>query len=161
METLRLFPPVVQIPKWTDNKAQTVTLDGSPFTLPPRTMVSISAPGLHYNRRFWGKDAAVFRPQRWLSKDGKTLAPEPVEGSFISFSRGARGCLGKRFSEAEFVAVFSVVLTGHRLELEVDSKKDETLEMAQDRARSALDKSMSHLSLHVGGEVPLRFASRK
>lgn len=161
METLRLFPPVVQIPKWTDGKAQTLTFGGSSITLPPETMISISAPGLHYNPRFWGKDAAVFRPQRWLSKDCRTLAPEPVEGSFISFSRGARGCLGKRFSEAEFVAVLSVVLTKHRLELEVDSEKGETLEMAQDRARLALGKSVSHLSLHVGGEVPLHFASRK
>lgn len=161
METLRLFPPVVSIPKWTDDKAQTLTLDGNSFTLPPRTMISISAPGLHYNPKIWGKDASTFRPQRWLSHDGKSLAPEPVEGSFMSFSRGARACLGKRFSEAEFVAVLAVVLREHKLELAVDVEMGETLKMAQQRARAALGKSVNHLSLHVGGEVPLHFVKRR
>lgn len=160
METLRLFPPVVQIPKWTDDKTQILTFDGHSFALPPKTMISISCPGLHYNPKLWGKDARLFHPQRWLLGDSKTIAPEPVEGSFMPFSRGARGCLGKRFSEAEFVAVFSVILREHRLELAVDAEKGETLEIVQERARSALRKSVNHLSLHVGAKVPLRFVRR-
>lgn len=79
----------------------------------------------------------------------------------MPFSRGARGCLGKRFSEAEFVAVFSVVLREHRLELVVDTEKGETLEIVRERAWSSLGKSVNHLSLHVGGKVPLRFVPRK
>lgn len=124
-------------------------------------MISLSAPGLHYNPKYWGKAAGIFRPQRWLSEDTNTVAPEPVEGSFMPFSRGARGCLGKRFSEAEFVAVFSVVLREHRLELVVDAERGETLEIARENAWSSLEKSVNHLSLHVGGKVPLRFIPRK
>lgn len=158
METLRLFPPVVSIPKWTDDKAQTLTLNGKSFTLPPRTMISISAPGLHYNPKIWGKDASAFQPQRWLSLDGKSPAPEPAEGDFMSFSGGATACLGKQFSEAEFVAVLAVVFREHRSELVVDAEMGETLKSAQNRARKALG---NNLSLHVGGEVPLHFLRRK
>lgn len=79
----------------------------------------------------------------------------------MSFSGGARACLGKRFPEAEFVAVLAVVLREYRSELAVDAEMRETLKSAQNRARKALGNSVNHLSLHVGGEVPLHFVSRK
>ncbi|KAH9273583.1 hypothetical protein BASA83_004251 [Batrachochytrium salamandrivorans] len=61
-ETLRLFPPVIGIPKYVTNQ-QTL----GKYTIPENTNINLHVSGLHYNPAYWGPDPTVFRPERWFS----------------------------------------------------------------------------------------------
>lgn len=159
METLRLFPAVPMIPKCVKDKPQILSHKNSTFALPPRTLIALSACALHRNPQVWGADAGEFRPERWLADDGKSLRPEPVEGSFVGFSRGTRRCLGRRFAESEYAAVLSDVLRNCRIEL-APEKPGETVEEMSLNARKMLEMSKTDFTLHIGGRVSLRFVDR-
>lgn len=59
-----------------------------------------------------------------------------VKGTFMTFSEGARACLGRRFAQAEFVAFFAHLLRRHRLHLGDGHKSRDEIERAF-RSRSA------------------------
>lgn len=104
------------------------------FTLPAQCGVIINNTGVHYSKKNWPHPEIV-DPYRWLSKDpnrwdpltakqedieafdSSTPIPSQVKGSFLTFSEGPRACLGKRFSQVEFVAFFARLLRDHRLQL--------------------------------------------
>jgi cytochrome P450 len=92
-----------------------------------------------------------FQPQRWVSESA-------IEGSFAPFGAGSRACLGRRFSETEFIAVLSTILREYRVELATTER--ETKEQARARAEEALRKSETYMTLSVGGIVPLKFVKR-
>jgi len=54
-----------------------------------QTTIGMSAYSVHFNEEIWGTDAREFRPERWLTDDAKHL-----EKSMVSFSKGARQCIG-------------------------------------------------------------------
>jgi len=43
-------------------------------------------------KEFWGKDAAEFRPERWLESEEKT---RQLEKQLNVFSYGPRSCVGR------------------------------------------------------------------
>jgi cytochrome P450 len=159
METLRLFPAVPMIPKYVEDKPQILSYKNDTFTLPPQTRIALSACALHRNPHVWGADADKFRPERWLADDSKSLRPEPVEGSFVGFSRGARRCLGRRFAEVEYTAVLSEILRNCRIEL-APEKPGETMEEMSLKVKKMLEMSNIDFTMHVGGRVLLRFVER-
>ncbi|KAK6098222.1 hypothetical protein MT418_002270 [Batrachochytrium dendrobatidis] len=61
-ETLRMFPPVVAIPKHTTSQ-QTL----GKYIIPEDTRVTLHTVGIHYNPKYWGPDPNVFRPARWFT----------------------------------------------------------------------------------------------
>ncbi|KIO31678.1 hypothetical protein M407DRAFT_218858 [Tulasnella calospora MUT 4182] len=111
-ETLRIFPPVQQIPKKLSQDT-VFTFDKSnehntaraapPATVPEQmtltvekdTVVFISPPAVHYNPKYY-PDPYDFRPERFVGKFDRT--------TFIPFSTGTRVCIGRHFSEVESVA---------------------------------------------------------
>ncbi|GIK06344.1 hypothetical protein Aspvir_001992 [Aspergillus viridinutans] len=110
LETLRLFPSISGIPKWTSDKPQIAHYNGQPFDIPQDTSIVLDVVAVHCNPRYWGEDANVFRPSRWLMDE--TYEPLtnsvshskhhlnmlcPRKGAFIVFSDGHRDCLGKGF----------------------------------------------------------------
>lgn len=126
-ETLRLYPPVMSIPKRTRSQAQTVNLgtkgrDGDQVTIPPNTIVNVLALAVQTNADEWGDDALIWRPSRWVrpSADGGHVESEslvePKKGNFLAWSDGPQNCLGAKFSEVEFVAVIAYLLSESRLE---------------------------------------------
>ncbi|KAI4969061.1 hypothetical protein ZWY2020_046391 [Hordeum vulgare] len=56
----------------------------------------------------WGKDCMEFRPERWITDDGK-LRYEPSY-KFIAFNTGPRTCLGKEVAFTQMKAVAAAVL---------------------------------------------------
>jgi cytochrome P450 len=61
------------------------------YSVPKDTIVMANIHYIHYNLKIWG-DPENFRPERYLSPDGKTFKkPEAL----IAFSAGRRQCLGE------------------------------------------------------------------
>jgi cytochrome P450 len=83
-ETLRLMPPIIDIPKIT-RTPQSLTYDSKTITIPPNTFIHLSAVGVHRNPRYWPHspsklsskthDLDDFVPERWLSSSS---AKNPV-----------------------------------------------------------------------------------
>lgn len=106
METLRLYTPV-PVAKWTDSQAQQLSVGGKTITVPADTMVIASYAAVHTHPEYWGADALDWRPSRWIQDtgDGEEELMTPRRGTFIAWSEGERSCPGKKFSQAEFVAI--------------------------------------------------------
>lgn len=53
---------------------------------------------------FWGPDAKAYKPERWLDENGLPSKAKSLGGHrhLLTFSDGARTCLGKGFALAEF-----------------------------------------------------------
>ncbi|KAF9894819.1 hypothetical protein FE257_004440 [Aspergillus nanangensis] len=177
LETLRHYPPVTGINKSTGDKEQLVTFNGSLVLLAEDVNVNMSLTALHHNPKYWGKNALVYCPQNWDTRcacdwaESTSNAPEmsdttagtphvrnPVKGSFLAFSDGARGCLGKRFAQVEFVAILTLIFRQYRVELAV--RETESLEDVRRRTQMILDNSASTPTLSLQTPVPLQFMRR-
>jgi cytochrome P450 len=76
-ETLRLMPPIIDIPKIVRGAPQPLTFDGKTVEVPTSTMIHISAVGAQRNPRYWPSgpsklsnkkhDLDDWVPERWLS----------------------------------------------------------------------------------------------
>ncbi|KAH8204608.1 hypothetical protein TruAng_001237 [Truncatella angustata] len=77
--------------------------------IPGGTNVSISAYVAHRDPEVF-PNPERFEPERWLGEKGKDLQPY-----FISFSAGARGCIGRNISYLEQTVLLATVV--HRYEL--------------------------------------------
>ncbi|KAJ3402139.1 hypothetical protein CcCBS67573_g04088 [Chytriomyces confervae] len=98
-ETMRLFPPVTGIPKFT----ATETLTLGPYVFPPNTYVDVNTAGLHYNPATWGEDVREFKPERFMASDALSRL------GFAPFSEGPRGCVGKKFAQVEFMTLLTLI----------------------------------------------------
>ncbi|KAI1812284.1 putative cytochrome P450 oxidoreductase [Poronia punctata] len=118
-ETFRLYPGVVVITKMcTDAQKMQTDNDNMPqsFILPAGCRVYLSSPGTHYNPRYW-EDPSELRPERWLTDkfpfSGPVVAADKtrqMRGTLLTFSDGARACLGRKFAQAEYMAFFATLL---------------------------------------------------
>lgn len=83
-ETLRLMPPIIDIPKIT-RTAQPLTIDGKTITVPANTYIHLSAVEVQRNPRYWPNspskisskthDLDDFVPERWLSTSTSSTSP--------------------------------------------------------------------------------------
>jgi len=64
--------------------------------------------GLHYHPKYWD-DPKSFKPDRFHGKWSRD--------AFLPFSTGARGCIGRRFSETEAIVFLTMVIGKYRVEL--------------------------------------------
>lgn len=105
-EAMRLLPPsTFGLPRRTPPEGTTI-LD---VFVPGNTSVSISAYVAHRDPTVF-PDPETFRPERWLEEGAKEMQP-----FFITFSAGARGCIGRNISYLEQTVLLASVL--HRFEL--------------------------------------------
>jgi cytochrome P450 len=88
-EELRLIPPVVMIPKSTQDVPQTLNINGKDCIVPPNTYIGLSACAVGRNPKYWphgparsaeeggpihptsntDNDMEEFKPERWLLKE--------------------------------------------------------------------------------------------
>ncbi|KAL7622172.1 hypothetical protein AAE478_007675 [Parahypoxylon ruwenzoriense] len=92
-ETLRLYPP---IPFEIKQCEKETTLPDGTF-LPGQSIVFWCTWAMNRSKIIWGEDADSFRPERWLTEDGKLTTKSASE--FPVFNGGPRLCLGKRMAE--------------------------------------------------------------
>lgn len=161
-ETLRLFPPVLVIPKYTGDRTQQLTISGRSHIIPARTIITFNVMALHTHPRHWSPDPLAWRPNRWIKSSSPsstvihqdlptTLTLEsmrqPKTGTFLPWSDGARICTGKKFSQVELVAVVARLLHGHWLEPEI--ARGETLVDAQARVMRVVEDSDTTVTLRM------------
>ncbi len=68
--------------------------------IPGGTTVGMNAWVAHRNESVFGKDAEIWRPERWFEIEGSGRGAE-VEKSFLAFGMGSRTCIGKNISLLE------------------------------------------------------------
>jgi len=70
--------------------------------VPKGTTVRVSCWGYNLNPDVWGPDAMEFRPERWLESSTEKFETQlGMYGNLLTFSTGARSCIGWRFAVAE------------------------------------------------------------
>lgn len=105
-EALRLHPPsTFGLPRRTPAPGAPILGD----FIPGNTSVSISAYVAHRDPVVFPEPEA-YRPERWLGEDAKDL-----QAAFITFSTGARGCIGRNISYLEQTVLLASVV--HRYEM--------------------------------------------
>jgi cytochrome P450 len=78
------------------------------LTIAKGTLVAISMESMNRSATFWGEDAKVFRPSRWLEdahgQNGIPARAKEIQGHrhLLTFADGPRTCLGKNFVVTEF-----------------------------------------------------------
>ncbi|EIW82167.1 cytochrome P450 [Coniophora puteana RWD-64-598 SS2] len=129
-EVLRLHPPVAELQR--EALEDDVIPLGAPIqdangrvidsiTIAKGTLVFMSVEYLNRSEKFWGPDAKVFRPERWL--EGGDLQAGNVKANelrghkhLLTFNDGPRTCLGKNFALAELKASLSVLVRNFAFE---------------------------------------------
>jgi cytochrome P450 len=106
-EGLRIHPPVVglqskEVPAGGD------TLNG--MYVPQGTKIGYCAWGIFRDKKIWGEDADVFRPERWLEGSPEKIEEEEHTLELI-FGHGKYKCLGRPVALIELNKIFVEVST--------------------------------------------------
>ena len=100
-ESMRLFPPAYLLGR----RALTAYRPpGTPYELPPRTVVFLSQHLLHRDARFW-VEPERFDPLRWLGE----AHPATHRYAYFPFGAGPRICIGEHFAWMEGVLVLAAL----------------------------------------------------
>ena len=182
-ETLRLFTILPFLPKKTPSTSQTISIDGKPHTLPANTLILINTSATHRHPQYWPSPTAKtkvgiepypvssFDPDFWLHRDAidpqydtvksqaNTEFLQPKHGSFVPFSDGSRGCLGKRFAMVELCAQMMRIFAEWSVELVLEDGED--WKQARRRAEEKLSRGVAFdLTLRPKEMVNIRFVRR-
>ncbi|KAL6803672.1 cytochrome P450 [Trichoderma sp. SZMC 28012] len=112
-ESLRLLPPVAfGLNRMTPPEG--LTIDGT--WIPGNTLVGVPAYTAHRSPLF--SNSEQYQPERWL-EDGI----KETQGTFIPFSTGARGCIGRNISYIEQTVLLATLVQRYDLSL-VDPKRN-------------------------------------
>jgi len=132
-ETLRLYPPVAQLPARITSKDVKL----GEYTLPKNTLVAVDIFSMHHNSKVWGPDCEEFHPERFIgspeepnhdethehvnensritTKDGITVNHHPY--AWNPFGGSVRSCIGQNFSMIEQRMLLSSMLLRYDLSL--------------------------------------------
>lgn len=104
-EAMRLRPP-----SWILGRRTMSDVDLDGWTLPAGSLCVASQWVLHRDPRFWS-DPEVFRPERWLTGEGRfdESAPGQPRAAYLPFGLGARICVGLAFAWAEGTLVLATL----------------------------------------------------
>ncbi|XP_054719611.1 cytochrome P450 2U1-like [Uloborus diversus] len=91
------------------------------YFIPKDSYVLADLWAVHHDKTLWGKDADIFKPERFLSEDGKkVIKPE----YYIPFSIGKCQCPGKIFAEVELFLYDVAILQRFEVSLPLGKKAD-------------------------------------
>ncbi|KAJ7830511.1 cytochrome P450 monooxygenase [Mycena olivaceomarginata] len=166
-ETLRLFPPVpgnVRYPIKSTTLPSSIP-GGKPFYIPARAKVPFSLMTMHKNKEYWGEDADLWDPDRFLDERNQRVVANPF--IFLPFSAGPRICLGQQFAYQEIsFFIIRLLQTFQSLELASDAMPPDSLppaSWATGKGRKAIEKirPKSDLTMSVQGGLWLRLRPSK
>ncbi|KAF5370348.1 hypothetical protein D9758_006940 [Tetrapyrgos nigripes] len=131
-EALRLFPPVIMIPKMSAQDTTFIvenreTDKESRLTVEKGDQIVLHSVGVHYNPHFWN-DPSKFNPDRFMPES------DWPRDAFVPFSAGARSCMGRRFAEVEGVAIITMLILKYQVKVKEEEQfKNETFEQRKER----------------------------
>ncbi|KAF2235509.1 cytochrome P450 [Viridothelium virens] len=153
-ETVRLFPPIMALPKYTSGGSQDLTIGGSTVTVSSGIYVVPSLLAIHTHPRHWGDDALEWKPSRWIDADGEFLVP--ARGTYFPWSEGAQNCPGRKFSQVEFVAVVASLFQS--LLVRPVLAEGESMEQARKRLLEIAEKSSHGVLLRMKNADDVRLS---
>ena len=132
-ETLRLYPSILALPKWTNEHPQRLPVGGDKtITVLPEIGVMPSLLAVHTHPKYW-PEPLLWKPSRWVVSSSSTSKPsspkglatqlaaeeifDPASCTYFPFSDGPQNCPGKKFVQVEFVAVLVSLLRNHRIRI--------------------------------------------
>ncbi|KAI1420949.1 cytochrome P450 [Xylaria sp. FL1777] len=133
LETLRVYPPIMLLPKLTFRTAQTIPVGDQTLVIPPNVNTTICLKAVQSHPDYW-PDPDTWNPSRWISQTATGLNEELLEAkpnTYFPWSDGPQKCPGRKFSEVEAVAVLACLFKKHRLH--VKKKAYESDEAAKQR----------------------------
>ncbi|GMH28869.1 hypothetical protein Nepgr_030712 [Nepenthes gracilis] len=141
-ETLRLYPSVPEDSKHVI--ADDILPDGT--FVPAGSSITYSIYSIGRMKFIWGEDCLEFRPERWLSADGKKIEQHDSY-KFVSFNAGPRICLGKDLAYLQMKSIAAALLLRHRLRVapghQVEQKMSLTLFMKYGLVMEVLPRDLS------------------
>ena len=174
LETVRLYNPLLSIPKYTGSNHCTLKVGDETKTIPPNTLVIPTMMALHTHPRYWGSDSLSWRPSRWIEPEPKgpeeartyaTTLPEeqllvPEKGTFIAWSEGVQNCPGKKFAQVEFVATMATLFRNYKVQ--PVTVGTETMKQARRRVLDVVENSQMELLLQMQNpeRVKVRWSRR-
>lgn len=122
-EVLRYWPP---IPLTAREAAEDTTLCGQ--FIPKGTKIILTIVGTNRDERLWGKDAREFRPERWLTAEGKLDATGGAVSKYanMTFNHGPRMCIGQGFARAEMAYILAAWIGRFEFALVNEADRDES-----------------------------------
>ncbi|KAK9757924.1 hypothetical protein RND81_01G195200 [Saponaria officinalis] len=123
-ETLRLYPSVPEDSKHV--VADDVLPDGT--FVPAGSSISYSIYSAGRMQTTWGDDCLEFKPERWLSPDGKKFTMHD-QFKFVAFNAGPRICLGKDLAYLQMKSVAAAILLRHRLSISPGHKVEQKMSL--------------------------------
>ncbi|KDP25417.1 hypothetical protein JCGZ_20573 [Jatropha curcas] len=123
-ETLRLYPSVPQDSKHVvvDDVLPTGT------RVPAGSSVTYSIYAIGRMKFIWGDDCLEFKPERWLSMDGKKIEVQDSY-KFLAFNAGPRICLGKDLAYLQMKSIAAAVLLRHRLSVAAGHRVEQKMSL--------------------------------
>ncbi|RRT42523.1 hypothetical protein GW17_00004141 [Ensete ventricosum] len=144
-ETLRLYPSVPEDSKYV--MADDVLPDGT--FVPAGSSVTYSIYSAGRMESVWGHDCLEYRPDRWLSPDGKRFEPHD-SFKFVAFNAGPRVCLGKDLAYLQMKSIAAALLLRHRLRVapghRVEQKMSLTLFMKNGLRMDVQDRDLTAMA---------------
>ncbi|RDB17349.1 hypothetical protein Hypma_001992 [Hypsizygus marmoreus] len=121
-ETLRLFPPLVTVPRVTATNAilpiatPITGVDGrqlNEILIPANTPIYSSVLSSNRNPAIWGPDTYEWKPERWINGLPSTVKEASIPGIYshlMTFLGGGHSCIGFKFSQLEMKIVLAVLV---------------------------------------------------
>ncbi|CDO75040.1 hypothetical protein BN946_scf184640.g15 [Trametes cinnabarina] len=97
-------------------------LDGtlmSEIPVPRGTFILLHNLGSNTNEDLWGEDAEEWKPERWFGPLPAAVMEAPIPGIYshlMTFSGGARSCIGFKLSQLEMKIILLVLLSKFKFE---------------------------------------------
>lgn len=110
-ETLRLFPSV---PFEHKCAVQSDKLP-SGHDISPNTKIIFFLYSMGRMESIWGKDCLEFKPERWISEQGRILHVPSFK--FIAFNAGPRTCLGKEMAFVQMKIIVSAIIWNYHVQV--------------------------------------------
>ncbi|THH29773.1 hypothetical protein EUX98_g4419 [Antrodiella citrinella] len=118
-ETLRMFPPVIGIPKEAAEDCMLTTTNNA------GEKVTVAIP----KAKYW-EDPLTFKPSRFEG--------DWPRDAFLPFSGGVRSCLGRRFAELESIVAIAMLVKNYKITVKEEPEfAEETFEQRKARVLKA------------------------
>ncbi|KAL9108133.1 MAG: hypothetical protein Q9227_007110 [Pyrenula ochraceoflavens] len=169
LETLRLYPPIMALPKWTSEKAQTLKVGGRTLIIPPGIGTIASLLAIQTHPKYWS-DPYVWRPSRWVLQNPSDDVPatnptasefllEPEKSVYFPWSDGPQNCPGKKFAEVEAVAVLACLFQSHYVIVKREAGESEI--DARNRVENCVNDVNMEMLLRMTDADRVRLICRK